>query len=230
MTSKMKLMASAAIAAVTLVGAPVASASNWYVNVSGGANWLGDNSFYKTTSGSTTTTFTFDNDTKIGFILSGAVGLHLDGVLPGLRAEGELAYRENDVDGFWSSCTSHSDCADGAIDYQHSTFSILANAWYDFNVAGLNPYVGGGLGWAQTELDGKFGGKSSDLSSSDSGFAWQLGAGLNFDIQPNMKLGIGYRYFSGPDVTFAAPYSGNPLTGSVDSENQSVTVGLTVGL
>ncbi|MEQ1755411.1 MAG: outer membrane beta-barrel protein [Micropepsaceae bacterium] len=230
MTSKMKLLASAAIAAVSLVSAPVASANNWYVNVSGGANWLGDNSFYKTTSGSTTTTFSFDNDTKVGFILSGAVGMHLDGVLPGLRAEGELAYRENDVGGFWSTCTDETSCASNALDYQHSTFSILANAWYDFQVAGLNPYVGGGLGWADTELDGTFNGKSSALSESDSGFAWQLGGGLNFDIQPNMKLGIGYRYFVGPDVSIHAPYSDNPLTGNVDSENQSVTVGLTVGL
>jgi opacity protein-like surface antigen len=118
----------------------------------------------------------------------------------------------------------------GVAQYQHNAFSIMANAWYDFQVAGLSPYVGGGIGWADVEVDGVYQSKSVGASFSESGFAWQLGGGLHLPIDEKLTLGIGYRYFSAPDITIPAPYSGNPLSGSVDTETHSVTVGLTVGL
>ena len=229
MTSKMKLLASVAIAAVSLVGAQGASAGNYYVNVSGGANWLHDDSFDAV---SAPNVFVFDNDAQVGFTLSAAAGLHLDNVLPGLRVEGEFGYRENDVNGDWSTASVGPVVRSGSLDYQASTYSILANAWYDFSVLGFNPYVGGGIGWAHSNLDGLFvnGIPSNALGESDGGFAWQLGAGLTFDIQPGTKLNIGYRYFQGPDVTVFSPKTTNPLSGDVSDKNDSITVGFTFGL
>ena len=104
MISRKTLLASVAVAAATLAAAPSASAGNWYVNVAGGGNWLGDNSFSDSTN-TGDTTFAFENDPRIGFVLSAAVGMHLNNLLPGLRVEGELAYRENDVDASWDSAT-----------------------------------------------------------------------------------------------------------------------------
>lgn len=226
MTSKMKLLASVAIAAVSLVGAQSASAGNYYVNVSGGANWLHDDSFFAstTTVGNSLQTFGFDTDPQIGFVLSAAIGMHLDNVLPGLRAEGEFAYRENDVRGFGFSTT------DGvgptrSLDYQHSTYSLLANAWYDFNVMGMRPYVGGGIGWGHVNVDGNIDGLA--FADDEGGFAWQLGAGLTLDILPKTKLNIGYRYFVGPDVTVHPVDSDNLLSGDLENRNDSVTVGFT---
>lgn len=236
MISRKTLLASVAVAAATLAAAPSASAGNWYVNVAGGANWLGDNAFSDVTSTtSQTTTLDFANDPNIGFVLSAAVGMHLNNVLQGLRVEGELAYRENDVDAQWvSSITSATIDAlasdSGVAQYQHNAFSIMANVWYDFQVAGLKPYVGGGIGWADVEADGVYQGKTAGQSFSESGFAWQLGGGLHLPIDEKLTLGIGYRYFSGPDITIPAPSEVNPLAGSVDTETHSVTVGLTVGL
>lgn len=236
MISRKTLLASVAVAAATLAAAPSAFAGDWYVNVAGGGNWLGDNSFADSiTTVSATTTFDFENDPNIGFVLSAAVGMHLNNVLPGLRVEGELAYRENDVDAQWVSSTTGATLdalatANGTAQYQHNAFSIMANAWYDFQVAGLKPYVGGGIGWADVEADGVYLSKTVGSSFSESGFAWQLGGGLHLPIDEKLTLGVGYRYFSGPDITIPAPYSGNPLSGSVDTETHSVTVGLTVGL
>jgi len=237
MISRKTLLASVAVAAATLAAAPSASAGNWYVNVAGGGNWLGDNSFADSiTTVSATTTLDFANDPNIGFVLSAAVGMHLNNVLPGLRVEGELAYRENDVDAQWvSSITTVSDFAAAATDngvaqYQHNAFSIMANVWYDFQVAGLKPYIGGGIGWADVEADGVYQGKYASDSFSESGFAWQVGGGLHLPIDEKLTLGIGYRYFSGPDITIPAPGETNPLAGSVDTETHSVTLGLTVGL
>jgi OOP family OmpA-OmpF porin len=239
MISRKTLLASVAVAAATLAAAPSASAGNWYVNVAGGGNWLGDNSFSDSTN-TGDTTFAFENDPRIGFVLSAAVGMHLNNVLQGLRVEGEFGYRENDVDASWDSATpltspttdSVGDLGafNGVAQYQHNAFSIMANAWYDFQVAGLSPYVGGGIGWADVEVDGVYQSKSVGASFSESGFAWQLGGGLHLPIDEKLTLGIGYRYFSAPDITIPAPYSGNPLSGSVDTETHSVTVGLTVGL
>lgn len=236
MISRKTLLASVAVAAATLAAAPGASAGSWYVNVAGGGTWLGDNAFSGvTTSTSQTTTLDFANDPNIGFVLSAAVGMHLNNVLQGLRVEGELAYRENDVDAQWVSSTTGATLDalasdSGVAQYQHNAFSIMANAWYDFQVAGLKPYVGGGIGWADVEADGVYQGKTAGQSFSESGFAWQLGGGLHLPIDDKLTFGVGYRYFSGPDITIPAPFSGNPLSGSVDTETHSVTVGLTVGL
>jgi opacity protein-like surface antigen len=106
----------------------------------------------------------------------------------------------------------------------------MANVWYDFKVAGVKPYVGGGIGWADVEVDGVFQSKTVGNAFGESGFAWQLGGGLRLPIDDKMDLGIGYRYFSGPDITIPAQSEVNPLSGSVDTETHSVTVGLTVGL
>ena len=235
MISRKTLLAT--VAAATLVAIPAANAGNYYVNVAGGANWLGDNAFSVSTSATSQfTTFEFGNDPRIGFVISAAVGMNLNTVLPGLRVEGEIAYRENDVDAIWVSSTTTSAVPDalatsnGSVQYQHSAFSIMANAWYDFQVAGLKPYVGGGLGWAEAQVDGVYPSKAVSNTFSESGFAWQLGAGLHLPIDERHTLGIGYRYFSGPDVTIPAPGEPNTLSGSVDTETHSVTVGLTVGL
>lgn len=235
MISRKALLAT--VAAATLVAVPAANAGTYYVNVAGGGNWLGDNAF--AASGSITSqysTFDFANDPNIGFVISAAVGMNLNNVLPGLRVEGELAYRENDVDAIWvSSITTTATLnalatTTGSAQYQHSAFSIMANAWYDFQLGSLKPYVGGGIGWAEAQVDGVYPSKATSNTFSESGFAWQLGAGLHLPIDERHTLGIGYRYFSGPDVTIPAFGEPNTLSGSVDTEAHSVTVGLTVGL
>lgn len=63
--------------------------------------------------------------------------------------------------------------------------SALANLWFDIPVGGpVTPYVGGGLGIGGYEVDGE--GKAR--------FAWQLGAGVSFDVSPSVALFGDYRY------------------------------------
>lgn len=229
MKTRQILLASAAVAGLSLVNAAAASAG-WYVSVAGGANWADDSSFSVATPNDSTT-FAFANDVATGFVFTGAVGMNLDQYMKGLRGEVELGYRENNVRGAWASSTTWSGPSSGVADYQHSTFSVMANAWYDFQVGGLNPYIGGGIGWANGELDGTFSTSGHPLSAEESGFAFQLGAGLTMDIQPGLKANIGYRYFEGPDISAHSPHpSDNPLVGDIENQNHSVTVGLIVGL
>jgi OOP family OmpA-OmpF porin len=245
MQTKTALLASSAVAALGLA-APANAAGNFYVSVFGGANFLQDDSFVATVTnvGATTTTvetFAFDSKPDTGFIVGGAVGMSLNQFMQGLRVEAEVAYRQQNVKGPWAVTTftttgggSGTTTAAGILDYDQSSLSVLANVWYDFNVGGVSPYIGGGIGWARTELDGNFGVVTPapgvlPLSFDDSGFAWQLGAGVNFDIAPNMKLGVGYRYFEGPDVTVTSPLVGL-VSRDVEDQNHSVLVNLTFGL
>src|SRR5207248_9682034 len=65
---------------------------------------------------------------------------------------------------------------------------------------GAMPYVGGGIGGGRTSLDLKVGDRTI-VNSSDWGFAYQLGAGLRYQIMPNWSLDLGYRYRAITDVT-----------------------------
>jgi opacity protein-like surface antigen len=63
--------------------------------------------------------------------------------------------------------------------------NALANVWVDLPVAErFHPYVGGGLGVAGFESEGE--GRSV--------FAWQVGAGLAYDVTPHVALTLDYRH------------------------------------
>ncbi len=223
MQIRTSLLATTALVALTLA-APTANAagSGWYVSLSGGANWLDDSSFFVSNP---TSTFTLATDSDTGWIVTGAVGYSLTNFMAGLRAEVEAGYRQNQVDGaFLSSTVLTTDF--GPVDVDHQTFSVLANLWYDFDVGGFKPYLGGGIGWAETEFEGTYNGvlATTPFSFEDSGFAWQVGGGINFDVSPNVKLGVNYRYFSGPEVTVLGP---NLLAGDIESDNHSATLSVT---
>ncbi len=234
MRTKTTLLLSTAIGALALTS-PAQAARPYYVSVMGGANFLQDNSFHAVTSPTfSADTLAFHPNSDTGFIVAATVGMHLDQVLSGLRVEAEGAYRKNNVKGTWQSNTGTPTLiSSGTLDYDHSTWSVLANAWYDFNVgSALKPYVGGGIGWAETRLKGTYKGLSApnpNFDFSNDGFAWQAGAGVNYALTPNIDVGIGYRYFSGPDVTVGSSFGANSAAGSISSDNQSVLVNLTFG-
>lgn len=143
-----------------------------YVTGFGGANWDDVAS-------------PLDSDT--GFVVGGALGTSVKAV-PGLRAELEVAFRTNDVDVF-----------KGFIQAEHNTTSVMGNVAYDFNagIGPFRPYVLAGVGYAHTE------GVIENLSLAtleSSGFAWQLGAGVNTQLAEGVKAGVGYRYFQGPEL------------------------------
>jgi opacity protein-like surface antigen len=226
MQTKITLLATTALAALALA-APANAAGNWYVNLTGGANWQNDDGFVAT-NGPDTLVFDSNNDT--GFVVAGAVGMGLSGVAPGLRVEAEVSFRQNSNDGLWSTTTGGGGST-GVLDFDHQALAVMANVWYDFDVAGVRPYVGGGVGWADVELDGTYvGGSIPAIDFSDDGFAWQLGAGVNFVVSPNVQLGVGYRYFSGPEVTVLAPHIANSAANDLDYENHSAVVTLTFGM
>lgn len=246
MRMKRVLLASSALA--LFAGAQSAQAAgDMYVSVFGGPNWASDSSasFVEFDGSSTSTFMSWGLDADTGFVLGAAVGTKIDGWIENARVELEAAYRRNDLHGGWAATrifdfgTPTTTSATGAIDANLSTFSILANFWYECDMGWkVRPYIGGGVGWARTHLEGAVldddgsGFPDDVFDTSNSGFAWQLGVGFNYRAMPGVDVGIGYRYFVGPE--FTEPFEVDPDFewgedfGKVENENHSVTVNLTV--
>ena len=227
MKTKAALLASSALLALTLTVS--AQAGNFYVTVLGGVNVLNDEGFAASDPVTPTSTLVFSPDSNSGYVVGGAVGWDLDQYMNGLRVEAEFAYRHNQVDGHWTSNSGVTPGWSGSLDFDHTTFSVMANVWYDFAIGGLSPYVGGGIGWARTNADGGyFGATTQAFDLDDSGFAWQLGAGVNFNIAPKTTMGIGYRYLQAREVTIISPSEldgfPNSSAGEIGSGNHSVIV------
>jgi opacity protein-like surface antigen len=126
-----------------------------------------------------------------------------------IRAELELGYKTASVDELggvaWSD-TPGNPFIDGQGDVR--VWSAMGNALLDLDIGDhLSLFGGGGLGWSRVKLD-DVGTDSFQLSESESGLAWQLIAGARTALGPNFELGLKYRYFSGPKLSYQAEYPG----------------------
>lgn len=251
------LLLSAASVAVIGGATQQAQAGPFYVSVFGGVNFLHNNSAatsYTSRRGDATTFTTFDHTgaiserSRTGFVLGGAFGVHLTSWVPGLRAELEASYRRNHIHGNWHThITAHQHTSgdtsnpttgsQGTLSGHMSTFAVMANVWYDIDLGSkFKPYIGGGAGWARSHvgfvavntpaLD-----SSSAFANENSGFAYQLGLGLKYEVMHGTSIGVGYRYFRGPDVgIFFVGKQGTTFPIKFRDENQSVEVSLSIDI
>lgn len=243
MRNKALFLATTAVALIA--GSGQATAGDMYVSVFGGLNWQHDSSGAQSSDFGRYSTFTdFSEEADTGFTLGATVGTHLDRWAQGLRAEVEVSYRRNDITGRWfnsvSSISSNSQTESGPLSGNTSTFAIMANVWYDIDMGWkAKPYVGGGVGWGRSHLDGAAAVTTStgcceldgpySFERRESGFAWQLGAGVNYEVAPGIDLGLGYRFFRGPgfDPVFIGK-NGIPI--NFDNDNHAVSASLTIGI
>ncbi len=241
MRNKTLLLATTALA---LIASPSsAQADGLYISIFGGLNFQSDSSGSQTSSGTPSTFTAFSEDADTGFVLGGTVGASLDKWLHGLRAEVEASYRRNDIQGAWINVidfSASSSSEAGPLTANVSNFALLANVWYDVEMGWkVKPYLGGGVGWARAKLDGAAAVTTSTgccaldgaqtFSRENSGFAWQLGAGFNYEASPGVNVGLGYRYFRGPD--FDPIFIGkNNLPVGFDNDNHSVAANLTIAI
>jgi OOP family OmpA-OmpF porin len=151
--------------AVSLLSAQAASAQGFYVGVHGGLG-LGLEGL----------------DQDGGYAVNGVIGYKFT---PSLRAEGEIAYRENEWDDCFLFCSRDEE---GTI----SSLAFMANVFYDFNAgSAFRPYLGGGLGVANVELDVE----DSSESGDDTVFAFQFALGVAYEMTQSTALVLDLRYF-----------------------------------
>lgn len=121
----------------------------------------------------------------------------------GFRVEGEVGYFAADIE-------THGAVAAGAADTDFpadesfgdvDVVTFMLNAYYDLDLGAVSPFVGGGVGVGIVSANG-FGVDALDgalpdgvaLDDEDTGFAWQVTAGLGFDVTDTVAAEIGYRY------------------------------------
>lgn len=116
--------------------------------------------------------------------------------LGSVRLEGELAYRQNDMDNILGI----------PVAGEMTSVALMANIYYDFGAGtGITPYIGAGLGAAYVTFD------SVDLlvDDNDTTFALQLMVGVSFPISPSVSIITDLRSFGAiPEFTddFGFPF------------------------
>ncbi|HVT37022.1 MAG TPA: thrombospondin type 3 repeat-containing protein [Nevskiaceae bacterium] len=137
----------------------------------------------------------------------------------GLRPEFELSYRNNDIESAVTNVTTTT--TTGGVTSAPTTTSITAtnvagkaqsygaigNLWYDFApTAGVDPYIGAGLGATKVQYKDFSGSNAGTafgpINKSSTVFSWQLGAGVNFKVTDHTRLSIDYRYLAANNVAF----------------------------
>lgn len=250
MTLRKLLLASAAVVSLTATMSS-AEAAQPYASLFGGASFLQSQNMAGRSFTRTTTSLTFqssqsvDTSFKTGFVLGGNAGIEWGN---GLRTELELAFRQNNSKSHARVRTTYkigysTTSGEGGAPYRVTStlssrdsvvpsnirlraWSLLANAWYDFDLGlPITPYVGGGLGMAMVKISGDLDGARL-YEKNDTVFAWQVGAGASLPISDTMKLFADYRYFSASDahLKLEPGYHG----GNIDADFNSHTVMLGV--
>lgn len=214
------------LCAATIMGAGVGARAgdSWYVAVGAGAAFLSESS--STASDAFGNSVSFDTDFDTGFGVTGAIG-HSWGAF---RLEGEVSYRENDLDtieltnvtlaGIGSFNNVGSFAADGDV----SALGFMANGWYDFDTGSpWKPFVGGGLGVARVSVNDAAILGITFADDDDWVFAYQLGAGIGYEVNPTTVVSLGYRFFgtADPDFTFIG---GLPFDAEYHSHNVEIGV------
>ena len=107
------------------------------------------------------------------------------------RIELEYAWRSNDYSQATFSDTAVS--ADGSV----TASSLMLNSFAAFrNRTPVTPYLGVGVGAAQLTIDKLVVDGVPLIDDDTMVFAWQAGAGFDFDITRRLRLDAGYRYFA----------------------------------
>ena len=176
------------LVSLALIATSVANAAEpingWYTSVFGGYSYL-PNNINVTNTGLARTNSSYQG----GYDAGGSIGYKSNP----MRYEGELTYLDANLQKFnvngipQTGVTGFSDA-----------FLTMANVYYDFNnlVGALQPYLGGGIGYAW--IEGKFQSTgpvgSTQLTATNSQFTYQAIAGLTYNFAENYALSLSYRY------------------------------------
>jgi opacity protein-like surface antigen len=190
------LLAGACAASLLLALTPVAQAADievapepmglgWYVSVFGGWSHAKDESGHFSSSA-----YYFDLELDDGFTAGIAVGAQIN---EWLRGEVELSGNWHDAEGAIDTSVPPTTTT---LDGDETALFALANLWLEvpIGLGPLRPYAGGGVGFGRLDLDIETSGGSTLFDDADWGFAWQLGAGVAFDVSESIAIDLGYRY------------------------------------
>ena len=182
-----------------------------YINVFGGFSHLDRLNTVNSPNG--IDMFDISLDTNDGFLWGGAVGVN---VSDAIRVEIEASHAGWDAKHIYISFPGVFKVDDAATGKMNATY-LLVNTWVDWNnESPFTPYAGGGLGigWANGNT---LWFSDQGYDDGEIGFAFQLGAGLKYDISDYVSFDLGYRFKGIADIDFqntnpaTAPFEGGDL-------------------
>ncbi|WP_156441995.1 outer membrane beta-barrel protein, partial [Blastomonas sp. CCH7-E1] len=193
-----KLVVGLALASTALTTPAFARDGQWYVGVEGGAMIVEDIEF---DVGALNNATIVDSDT--GYDVGAVVGYDFGP----FRLEAEVSYREADLTDVQTQVGISRGAAPTAIGRFASVGSanalaFMVNGLIDFGPDdGLQGFVGGGVGVARTDFNGSTQpGTGPYIDDSDTGFAWQVLAGIRAPISDSWDVGLKYRFFNSDSV------------------------------
>ena len=136
----------------------------------------------------------------------------------GVRLEGELAHRFNEID-----AAPRIDAGGDA-----HIWSAMFNWYFDFNRGEeVEPYIGFGFGAARAVVNGANAAPPplSTLDAQDTAPAIQGMAGIAFAVNQQLSLDIGYKFFATSHIEFTS-HQPAPVKRRADYEQSSATIGL----
>jgi opacity protein-like surface antigen len=189
------------------IAASSAGNAQIYLGGHGGANFLQDSDM---SGGGNDGTASFDPGYAVGGILGYRFGIT---EAFSVDAEGEFAYRNNDIDSI-----SVSGFADS--DGESQSFAWMLNGWLNWKLgdSGFIPYVGGGFGGVHIDISNADVGTIAVDHESDFVIGGQVGGGLGYLIDEHLELSLDYRFLTTEDAN---------LNGvDVEYQSHSVMLGL----
>jgi opacity protein-like surface antigen len=204
---------------------PLPQASTWYVTVFGGLS-LGESAEFEASTGATTIAAEIDIDE--GLVAGLAAGLRIN---DWIRAEGEVSGHWHDGGGDATTATTAIGYTSLPLDGEVHALFVLGNLWIDLPLGGeLQPYLGGGAGFARLEADLGTTAGTAGVEGSDWAFAYQFGGGVSYALSPSMAVDLGYRYRRINDAKLEAEAAGTPLDTEIDYRSHSLLLGLRLSL
>ena len=145
--------------------------------------------------------YDFDN----GYALSASIGKRFGD----FRLEGEVSYRENDLDSLTLTSvtvngTTFLGSATATLDGDYSSLGFMANGIYEFrNGTDFTPFLLGGVGLSRQTLEiDSVAGVAVTFDEDSTVFSYQLGAGVAYAISDDARITGQYRYFGSADPEF----------------------------
>ncbi len=161
-----------------------------------------------------------------------ALGAKIGYTMPFARAialEFEYLYLGPDVD--QTALTSAGDdfyAMEGDLDVHNFMFNFIAK----YPEGRFHPFLGFGLGFSQVDFScrgtERFEGKmyTYSISYDDTAFAWQILAGVNFEINRNLSVDLAYRFFMTDTDDDYEDYYYHYYGTELEIQSSIVTVGL----
>ncbi len=162
-----------------------------------------------------------DFDLKNGWTAGGGLGVY-SGLLGGSRFEVEGSYTANDVG--YLTYTGFQLPAD----FEMTTAAVMFNILKEIPLGqdGAVGYFGGGVGFAETEMNGNI--DTIQYSDSSGGFAWQLIAGVDFPVTERLAIFMQYRYMVLSDRDFTTDFGDFTFVTDEKPYSSAVMVGARV--